>query len=92
MKSLNPLDTLSCEAFIRAIPQINEPLPDALQNDIRSTLQAIANQRPQSTFGQRSTSTPTFKPSTKPHTASCKRNTKGTNEPKAALPYPLNPL
>jgi hypothetical protein len=49
MKSLNPLDTLSCEAFIRAIPQLNEPLPDELQTDIRSVLQAIANQRPQST-------------------------------------------
>jgi hypothetical protein len=49
MKSLNPLDTLSCEAFIRAIPQLNEPLSDALQTDIRRTLQAIANQRPQST-------------------------------------------
>jgi hypothetical protein len=49
MKSLNPLDTLSCEAFIRAILQLNEPLPDELHTIIRSTLQAIANQRPQST-------------------------------------------
>lgn len=39
-------DATTCEAFIRTLPQLNEPLSDELQQTIREILRAVANHQP----------------------------------------------
>jgi hypothetical protein len=39
-------DATTCEAFIRTLPQLNEPLSDEVQHTIREILRAVANHQP----------------------------------------------